>query len=76
MPLLVLRYDLQPRANGEPKHWNERILEPDVVHVVVACAMDEFTDLTVAAEESLENRRLDARAGGNLLGCTCPSGYG
>ena len=60
MPPLVLRYDLQPRSNGEPKHWNERILEPDVVHVVVACAMDEFTYLAVAAEESLENRRLDA----------------
>ena len=76
MPLLVLRQDFEPCSDRETNQRNKRILESDSVDVVVSCAMHEFTRLTVAAEEPIENIRVHFHTGRNRLRCTGPSGLG
>jgi hypothetical protein len=50
---LVTGYDLQTRSRRETNSRNKRILEPDVVHIVVAGVPEEFARGLVASEETI-----------------------
>src|SRR6266496_296356 len=76
VPALVLRQDLQPRSHGETNNWSEGIFESDAIDVVVSGAMNELTCLMVAAEEPIENGRIDLCARPDLPGCAGSSRFG
>jgi hypothetical protein len=47
--------DFQTRANCEPQEWNEGILVPNAVHVVVACLPDQRSGTFSTPMKSLQN---------------------
>jgi hypothetical protein len=69
MPALMLRDDFQARANSETQQWDERILEPDTVYVVVHCSPDQLPDALVTAKKRLQNGGFHLLGGFYLLGC-------
>ncbi len=74
MTVLVLRHDFQPSSYCESKKRNERILESNAVHIVIARTLDQLPRFLITVEEGLKNRRLDLLAWFDLLGGPSPRG--
>jgi hypothetical protein len=62
MTALMLRDDFQARANSESQQRDERILEPDAVHIVGACSSDQLSCRFVTAKKRLQNEGSDLLA--------------
>lgn len=56
---LVLRHNLETRADGESEQRHERIVEANAIHVEGAGSDDEVPRDLVAAEQRVEHRRFD-----------------
>jgi len=72
MAALVLRDNLQPRSSGESKHGNERIRESNVIYIVIARPVNNFSRYLVAAKKRLKNGRFDLLVGLDFPWCASP----
>src|SRR5262249_61649593 len=59
MSVLMLCDDFQTCANGETQQWDERILEPDAVHIVAARSLDQLPGSLVTAEKRFQNEGIN-----------------
>ncbi len=78
MTALMLRDDFQARANSKTQQRDERILESDAVHIVVACSPDQLSGRFVTPKKGVQDEGFYLPAGFYLLGCpgTGPTGVG
>src|ERR1700686_4881438 len=76
MAALMCRDDFEASSNRESQHGNKRILESDAVYVIATGATDKLARGLVASKEKIKNMRIDQGARRNLLGSTCPFGFG
>jgi len=61
--------DFQTCANCEPQEWDEGILVPDTVHVVVACLPDQRSGRLRTSKKSLQNTGFYLLGGFYFVGC-------
>jgi hypothetical protein len=69
MTIRVFCDDFQTRANCEPQEWDEGILVPNAVHVVVACLSDQRSSSFSTPMKSLQNSGFYLFGGFYFVGC-------
>jgi hypothetical protein len=67
MAALVLRDNFQAGAHRETQYRDERVLEPEVIHVKCACVPDQSPRGLVTAKKGFENEGVDVLRGLDLL---------
>src|SRR4030095_6728062 len=67
MAALVLTHDFQPGSNCKMKHRYERILEANVIHIVITCLANNRPCLLIRAQKELENVSIDLLSGADFL---------
>jgi len=69
MTTLMFCDDFQTCANCEPQEWDEGILVPNAVHVVVACLPDQRSGSFSTPKKSLQNSGFYLLGGFYFVGC-------